>query len=387
MTLEIGILLGDDIGPEVVPEAVKVMQAAAARACADIEWHSLPPVRSYPTLPSLHKDVDIVFLRETTEDLMRSGTLVAGSGELKPNDDTAIGMRVITRQGANRVAREAFEIARTRPRRKVTAVHKAPSFKLCCGLFSEECGKVATEYPQVVFEEVLIDSFAMKLVMKPQQYDVVVTTNLFGDIFTDQGAGLGGGLGLAPGLVVGTRQAMAQATHGGSGAVSALLQQRVRCSRARAGPGDSKKAHANRRAMEEGGGMTKGTISMAALLLATTALVASAQQKPESPGAYPAKPVRLLVGNAPGGGIDLTARAIAQKLTERWGRSFVVDNRPGGTGLIAIDLTANANPDGYIPCWSLQAASSAVRPCGRSCRSIPARQWRPLPSSRRCPTC
>src|SRR5690606_26117933 len=133
----------------------------------------------------------------TTEDLMRSGTLVAGSGELKPNDDTAIGMRVITRQGANRVAREAFEIARTRPRRKVTAVHKAPSFKLCCGLFSEECRKVAADYPQVTFDEVLIDSFAMKLVMKPQQFDVVVTTNLFGDIFTDQGARLLGGLGLA----------------------------------------------------------------------------------------------------------------------------------------------------------------------------------------------
>src|SRR5690606_33726227 len=193
MTLKIGILPGDDIGLEVVPEAVKVMRAAAVKAGAKIEWHALPigragheshghtfpkiteealatmdgwvqgpmghsayprndstwvnpptrkrydlyanvkPVRSYPQLPSLHKDVDIVFLRETTEDLMRSGTLIAGAGELKPNDDTAIGMRVVTRQGANRVAREAFEIARTRARRKVTAVHKAPSFKLCCG--------------------------------------------------------------------------------------------------------------------------------------------------------------------------------------------------------------------------------------------------------------
>ena len=272
--MKIGILLGDDIGHEVVPEAVKVMKAAAAGSGAEIEWHPLPigraghethghtfpkqtedtlqalhgwlqgpmghsayprndptwvnpptrkrydlyanvkPVRSYPNLPSLHKDVDIVFLRETTEDLMRSGTLVAGSGELKPNDDTAIGMRVITRQGAHRVAHAAFEIAATRARRGVTAVHKAPSFKLCCGLFAEECAKVAAQYPQVAFEEVLIDSFAMKLVMKPQQFDVVVTTNLFGDIFTDQGAGLVGGLGLAPGLVVGERQAMAQATHG-----------------------------------------------------------------------------------------------------------------------------------------------------------------------------
>jgi tripartite-type tricarboxylate transporter receptor subunit TctC len=90
-----------------------------------------------------------------------------------------------------------------------------------------------------------------------------------------------------------------------------------------------------------------GTAVSIAALIAASAFAAHAQPKPESPALYPAKPVRLLVGNAPGGGIDLTARAVAQKLTERWGRSFVVDNRPGGTGLIAIDLTANATPDGY----------------------------------------
>jgi 3-isopropylmalate dehydrogenase len=123
-------------------------------------------------------------------------------------------MRVITRRGSNRVARAAFEIARIRRRKKVSSVHKAPTYKLCCGMFAEECRKVAGEYPEVEFEDVLIDGFAMKLNMKPQQYDVVVTTNQFGDILTDQGAGLIGGLGLAPGLVVGERQAMAQATHG-----------------------------------------------------------------------------------------------------------------------------------------------------------------------------
>jgi 3-isopropylmalate dehydrogenase len=121
---------------------------------------------------------------------------------------------VVTRKGANRVAREAFEIARTRKRKKVTALHKEPVYRLVCGMFAEECRKVAKEYPGVEFEEVLIDGFAMKLVMKPQQYDVVVTTNQFGDIVTDEGAGIVGGLGLAPGLVVGERQAMAQATHG-----------------------------------------------------------------------------------------------------------------------------------------------------------------------------
>lgn len=272
--LKIAILEGDDIGLEVVPEAVKVMKAAAAKTGLRVEWlplpigrkghethgHTMPavtvealatvdgwlqgpighnayprndptwinpplrkkfelfanikPVKSYPNLPSLHKDVDIVFLRETTEGMQSGSVVFAGSGEFRPNDDISIGMRVVTRKGANRVAREAFEVARTRRRKKVTALHKEPVFRLVCGMFAEECRKVAREYADVEFEEVLIDGFAMKLVMKPQQYDVVVTTNQFGDIITDEGAGLVGGLGLAPGLVVGERQAMAQATHG-----------------------------------------------------------------------------------------------------------------------------------------------------------------------------
>ena len=272
--LKIGILLGDDIGLEVVPESVKVMKAAAAKAGLDIEWsehaigrrghelhgHTMPeptvkalektdgwicgpighggyprndptwimpplrkrfdlfasikPVRSYPNIQSVHKDVDIVFLREVTEGMQSSDTVVAGSGEFRPNDSISIGTRVVTRLGANRVAREAFEIARTRSRKTVTSVHKEPVYRLVCGMFAEECRKVAKEFPDCKLQEVLVDGFAMKLVMKPQQYDVVVTTNQFGDILTDEGAGVVGGLGLAPGLCVGERQAMAQATHG-----------------------------------------------------------------------------------------------------------------------------------------------------------------------------
>ena len=272
--LKIGILLGDDIGLEVVPEAVKVMKAAAAKTGLRVEWQDLPigkkgheshghtmpqvtvdalsrvdgwlqgpighnayprndntwinpplrkkfelfanvkPVKSYVNIPSIHKDVDIVFLRETTEGMMSGSVVLAGSGEFQPNDDIAIGMRVVTRKGASRVAREAFEIARTRKRKMVTALHKEPVYRLVCGMFAQECRKVAAQYPDVQFNEVLIDGFALKLVMKPQQFDVVVTTNQFGDIVTDEGAGLVGGLGLAPGLVVGDTQAMAQATHG-----------------------------------------------------------------------------------------------------------------------------------------------------------------------------
>jgi 3-isopropylmalate dehydrogenase len=175
---------------------------------------NVKPVKSYPNLPSVHKDVDIVFLRETTEGMQSGSTVVAGTGEFRPNDEISIGHRVVTRKGASRVAREAFEIARTRTRKKVTSVHKEPVYRLVCGMFAEECRKLAKEFPDVELEEVLVDGFAMKLVMKPQQYDVVVTTNQFGDILTDEGAGLVGGLGLAPGLVVGYTQAMAQATHG-----------------------------------------------------------------------------------------------------------------------------------------------------------------------------
>jgi 3-isopropylmalate dehydrogenase len=163
---------------------------------------------------SIHKDVDIVFIREISEGMLYSETVVAGAPEFRPNDDITVAMRVITRKGSNRVAREAFEIARTRPRKKVTAAHKEPVYRLACGMFAEECRKVAREFSDVKFEEAMIDTISMKLVMAPQQYDVVVTSNQFGDILTDIGAGLVGGLGLAPGLCVGERQAMAQATHG-----------------------------------------------------------------------------------------------------------------------------------------------------------------------------
>jgi 3-isopropylmalate dehydrogenase len=272
--LKIAILEGDDIGLEVVPEAVKVMKAAAAKTGLAIEWQALPigragheqhghtmpdytverlksmdgwicgpighgayprndptwimpplrkrfelyasvkPVKSYPNVKSLHKDVDIVFLREVTEGMQSSDTIVAGAAEFRPNDEITIASRIITRKGSNRVARAAFEIAKTRKRRKVTAVHKEPVYRLACGMFAEECRKVAAQYPDVEYDEALVDGFAMKLMMDPWRYDVVVTTNQFGDILTDQGAGLVGGLGLAPGLCIGERQAMSQATHG-----------------------------------------------------------------------------------------------------------------------------------------------------------------------------
>jgi len=274
MALRIGILDGDDIGPEIVPEAVKVMRRAAERAGLALEWRSLPigrraleehgttlppetlaaleqldgwvlgpighqaypktpqavnphpilrkrfdlfanirPTRSYPTLPCLHQDVDLVIVRENNEGFQPDRNVVAGSGEFRPNEDMTISVRVITRQGSAKVARAAFELASQR-RRRLTAVHKSTVFKLGCGMFAEECRGVAREFPDVAYDEVMVDTMAMRLAMTPQQFDVIVTTNMFGDILSDEAAGLVGGLGMAPGLCAGPRHAMAQATHG-----------------------------------------------------------------------------------------------------------------------------------------------------------------------------
>ena len=274
--LRIGILLGDDIGLEVVPECVKVMQAAAEKVRLPIEWlpvpiarkaheqfgHTVPagtletleglhgwvlgpighreyprgdptwvnahpllrthfqfyanykPFRSYPNIPSVHKDVDMLFLRETTEGFKVDANLFKGYGEFMPTEDLAVGVCITTRRKSRLIAEAAFEAAQTRSRRKVSAVHKNTVYRMGDGLFAEECRKVAARFPDVEFEEVIVDTCALRLVMQPQQYDVLVTTNLYGDILTDEAAGLVGGLGLAPGLNAGERHAMAQATHG-----------------------------------------------------------------------------------------------------------------------------------------------------------------------------
>jgi 3-isopropylmalate dehydrogenase len=152
-------------------------------------------------------------VRENNEGFQPDRNVVAGSGEFRPSHDMTISVRVITRNGSSKVAREAFELARSR-KKQLTVVHKDTVFKLGCGMFVEECKRVAAEYPDVEMQEAIVDTFAMRLVMTPQKYDVVVTTNMFGDILTDEAAGLVGGLGLAPGLCAGPRHAMAQATHG-----------------------------------------------------------------------------------------------------------------------------------------------------------------------------
>jgi 3-isopropylmalate dehydrogenase len=273
--LKIGILDGDDIGLEIVPASVEIAKAAAELHGVAIDWRPLPigrtaldthghtlppatldalktldgwilgpighraypkgpnavnphpilrksfnlfanvrPTRSYPGIGCLHDGVDLVIVRENNEGFQPDRNMLVGNAEFRPNDEVTLSMRVITRTGSRRVAKAAFELARQR-RKHLTYVHKDTVFKLGCGMFVEECRKLAPEYPDVLLDDVIVDTMAMRLVRDPQSFDVVVTTNMFGDILSDLAAGLVGGLGMAPGLCIGDGDvAMAQATHG-----------------------------------------------------------------------------------------------------------------------------------------------------------------------------
>ncbi len=176
---------------------------------------NLRPARSYATVHAVHEGVDLMVVRENNEGFQPDRNMVAGGGEFQPTLDTALSVRVITRRQSERVARVAFETARQRDdKKRVTAIHKRTVFELTDGLFMETVGEVAREYPDVTLDDYQVDTFSMHAVMQPQPFDVILCTNMFGDILSDQCAGLVGGLGMAPGLNVGERQAMAKATHG-----------------------------------------------------------------------------------------------------------------------------------------------------------------------------
>lgn len=171
-------------------------------------YANIRPIKSYPNVPCLRDDIDMVFVRENTEDLYKGF-------EFKLNDDTAVALRVITRRGCERIARKAFEIAiRRNKKRRVTAVHKANVMRLTCGLFAEVCREIAKEYPSVAFDEQYVDAASMRLIKDPQNFDVIVTTNMFGDILSDEAAQLVGGLGMAPGGNIGENFAIFEPIHG-----------------------------------------------------------------------------------------------------------------------------------------------------------------------------
>jgi 3-isopropylmalate dehydrogenase len=176
-------------------------------------YANVRPARSFPGVRALYSDVDLVVVRENTEGFYADRNVLDGNGEFRPDQDTVISVRVVTRRACRRLARIGFELARAR-RKKVTLIHKANVLRRGDGLFLEECRAVAADYPDVSVDDYHVDAFAMHLVMRPQDFDVIVTTNLFGDVLSDEAAGLIGGLGLAPGLNVGDQFAMAQAVHG-----------------------------------------------------------------------------------------------------------------------------------------------------------------------------
>lgn len=165
---------------------------------------NLRPIRSLPGSFS-RPNVDLLIVRENTEDLY--------VGRERQEGDTAIAERVISRGASERIARTAFEAARRR-RQRVTIVHKANVLKLTDGLFRETCLEVAKEFPDVRADELLVDAMALQLVQNPESFDVIVTTNLFGDILSDEASALIGGLGVAPSANLGVANAVFEPVHG-----------------------------------------------------------------------------------------------------------------------------------------------------------------------------
>ncbi len=168
-------------------------------------YANLRPIKAYPGAPCLRDDIDLIFVRENTEGLYKGFEFTIG--------DVAIGLRVITRSGCERIAKKAFAIAQKR-KKKVTAVHKANVMKKTCGLFAEVCREVSKMFPEVSFNEQYVDAASMRLIKEPQKYDVIVTTNMFGDILSDEAAQLIGGLGMAPGGNIGDNFAIFEPVHG-----------------------------------------------------------------------------------------------------------------------------------------------------------------------------
>ncbi len=172
-------------------------------------YANVRPAISFPGTRARYENIDIITVRENTE-----GAYLSEGQTLSDDGEVAQSIVRNTRTGASRIVRYAFELAVAKGRKKVTAVHKANIIKTASGLFLDVAREIAKEYPQIAFDEMIVDNTCMQLVMNPWQFDVIVTTNLFGDILSDLCAGLVGGLGLAPGANIGKGVAIFEAVHG-----------------------------------------------------------------------------------------------------------------------------------------------------------------------------
>jgi isocitrate dehydrogenase (NAD+) len=256
------LIPGDGIGPEVINAAVCVMEAAGGRLKWDVQlagraafqkcgdpvpeallasirkhrialkgpletqigqvgyrsanvalrkafdlYANVRPIRSLPGVRSAFKGVDLIVVRENTEDLYSGIEHQIAPGVVES-------VKVITARASRRIARFGFELARKQKRKKVVAIHKANIMKLSDGLFLACCRQVARGYPRVAYSELIVDNACMQLVLRPQEFDVLLLENLYGDIISDLCAGLVGGLGLVPGANLGRRHAIFEAVHG-----------------------------------------------------------------------------------------------------------------------------------------------------------------------------
>jgi isocitrate dehydrogenase (NAD+) len=170
-------------------------------------YANLRPVRALPNVPSRYPELDLVVVRENTEDLYSGIEHVVVPGVVES-------IKIITEKASTRIAKYAFEYARIEGRRKVTAVHKANIMKLSDGLFLDCFRNVSKDYPEIEADDKIVDNACMQLVMRPEQFDIMLLENLYGDIVSDLCAGLIGGLGLVPGANIGERGAVFEAVHG-----------------------------------------------------------------------------------------------------------------------------------------------------------------------------
>lgn len=176
-------------------------------------YTNIRPIQTIGNIETIFEDLDLILFRENTEDLY------AGIEE-KVSDDEMHSIKVITRKGSERIIRRAFEYAGKNSRAHVTVVTKANIMKLTDGMFLDIAREVSKDYPTIPLKEILVDNMAMQLVINPQQFDVIVTQNLYGDILSDLMAGLIGGLGIVPGANIGDDLAIFEAVHGSAGDIA-----------------------------------------------------------------------------------------------------------------------------------------------------------------------
>ncbi|HJL67789.1 MAG TPA: isocitrate/isopropylmalate dehydrogenase family protein [Nitrosopumilus sp.] len=206
--------------PDDVVDAIKqsdvCLKAPVGESAADVIvvlrrmldlYANIRPSKSYPHMPALRDDIDMVIVRENTEDLYTGKEFSLGN--------SAVALRIISEDASKRIAKYAFETARQRnSMKKVTCVHKSNVMRITDGLFAKACTDVSKDYPDIEFEEMYVDACAMNLIRQPEKFDVIVTTNLFGDILSDESSQVVGGLGMAPAANMGDDFALFEPVHG-----------------------------------------------------------------------------------------------------------------------------------------------------------------------------